>query len=109
MPVYTYHCNQCSYEFEQKQHFSDDPLKICPRCGNATLRKVYLPVGIVFKGSGFYATDHKSPSGMTNTTEHHAGSGDNGSISTESSRVEPVSEVKPAEKKETPTTSESKN
>ncbi len=38
---------------------------ICPECGEPTLRKVYQPVGIVFKGKGFYATDNRSPSGQT--------------------------------------------
>lgn len=39
-----------------------------------SLRKVYSPVGIVFKGSGFYATDHRSPSGMTSSGNNHDGS-----------------------------------
>ncbi|MGD8865940.1 MAG: zinc ribbon domain-containing protein, partial [Anaerolineales bacterium] len=43
----------------------DPVLKKCPECGKLKLRKVFLPVGIVFKGSGFYATDHRSPSGQT--------------------------------------------
>jgi putative FmdB family regulatory protein len=50
-------------QFERRQKFSDDPLQICPECNKSALRKVYLPVGIVFKGSGFYATDNRSPSG----------------------------------------------
>jgi putative FmdB family regulatory protein len=52
-------------QFEKQQSFSDHPLVRCPECGKKTLRKVYQPVGIVFKGSGFYATDHHSPSGQT--------------------------------------------
>jgi predicted nucleic acid-binding Zn ribbon protein len=47
------------------QKFSDPLLTRCPECGKKTLKKVYTPVGIVFKGSGFYATDHRSPSGAT--------------------------------------------
>lgn len=64
MPIYTYRCEKCGVQFDRKQKFSDDPLTICPDCQTETLRKVYLPVGIVFKGSGFYATDNRSPSGM---------------------------------------------
>jgi putative FmdB family regulatory protein len=64
MPLYTYHCNNCGVQFDQQQKFTDPSLTICPECGSKKLRKVYSPVGIVFKGSGFYATDHKSPSGM---------------------------------------------
>ena len=64
MPVYTYRCENCGVQFEQHQKFSDTPLSVCPECGKKKLRKVYTAVGIVFKGSGFYSTDHKSPSGM---------------------------------------------
>ena len=64
MPVYTYQCENCGVRFDQHQKYSDPPLTRCPECSKKTLRKVYTPVGIVFKGSGFYATDHKSPSGQ---------------------------------------------
>jgi len=63
MPIYTYRCDNCGVQFERRQKFSDDPLTRCPECSKNALRKVYLPVGIVFKGSGFYATDNRSPSG----------------------------------------------
>lgn len=63
MPVYTYRCENCGIQFDRQQHFSDPPLTRCPECNKKALRKVYSPVGIVFKGSGFYATDHRSPSG----------------------------------------------
>lgn len=67
MPVYTYRCESCDIQFDRFQKFSDQPLTRCPECGKKTLRKVYQPVGIVFKGSGFYATDHRSPSGQNRT------------------------------------------
>jgi len=62
MPIYTYHCDNCGVQFERRQKFSDEPLKQCPECEKDSLRKVYLPVGIVFKGSGFYSTDNRSSS-----------------------------------------------
>ena len=65
MPIYTYRCENCGVQFERNQKFSDAPLAWCPECAKKTLRKVYTPVGIVFKGSGFYATDHRSPSGSS--------------------------------------------
>jgi putative FmdB family regulatory protein len=65
MPVYVYHCTNCGVQFDKLQSFSDQPLTRCPECGKKTLHKVYQPVGIVFKGSGFYATDHHSPSGQS--------------------------------------------
>lgn len=72
MPVYTYRCENCGIQFDQTQKFSDPPLTKCPECGKKSLKKVYTPVGIVFKGSGFYATDHRSPSGNTphSTAKH---------------------------------------
>lgn len=63
MPIYTYRCENCGAQLERHQRFSDPPLTRCPECEQLALRKVYTPVGIVFKGSGFYATDHRSPSG----------------------------------------------
>ena len=65
MPVYTYHCENCGVRFERLQGFNDPVLTRCPECNKKTLRKVYTPVGIVFKGSGFYSTDHRSPSGTS--------------------------------------------
>ncbi len=63
MPIYTYRCELCGEQFERNQRFSDPPLTWCPDCGKKALRKVYSPVGIVFKGSGFYVTDNRSSSG----------------------------------------------
>jgi len=57
-------------QFDRQQKFSDVPLTRCPECNKSTLRKVYAPVGIVFKGSGFYATDHRSPSGANGKTHN---------------------------------------
>ena len=65
MPLYSYRCDNCGVQFEQRQHFTDAPLVRCPECGEDSLRKLYQPVGVVFKGSGFYATDHRSPSGQS--------------------------------------------
>lgn len=65
MPVYTYRCENCGIQFEWTLKFTDPPLTVCPDCGQTALRKVFTPVGIVFKGSGFYSTDHRSPSGQT--------------------------------------------
>src|SRR5436305_10546743 len=58
MPTYQYVCTECGEPLEVVQKFSDDPLTVCPACGGR-LRKVFSPVGIVFKGSGFYRTDSR--------------------------------------------------
>ncbi len=63
MPVYTFRCESCGVQFERHQSFQDAPLKTCPECRKKSLKKVITPTRIIFKGSGFYATDHRSPSG----------------------------------------------
>ncbi len=65
MPTYTYQCENCGVRFDQYQKFTEEHLVICPECTEPALRKVYQPVGIVFKGKGFYATDNRSPSGQS--------------------------------------------
>lgn len=59
MPIYEYACTACGERTEARQSFDDPPLEECPHCGGK-LRKLYSPVGVVFKGSGFYSTDAKS-------------------------------------------------
>ena len=63
MPIYTYRCESCGVQFERHQSFQDAPLKTCPECRKKSLKKVITPTRIIFKGSGFYATDHRSASG----------------------------------------------
>jgi len=58
MPIYEYACESCDHRFDVTQRFSDDPIKICPVCGQA-VRRVFHPAGIIFKGSGFYINDSK--------------------------------------------------
>jgi putative FmdB family regulatory protein len=60
MPTYSYRCDTCGHEFDASQRFSDEPLKECPECG-AAIRRVIQPVGVVFKGSGWYITDSRGP------------------------------------------------
>jgi putative FmdB family regulatory protein len=58
MPNYVYECAKCGDEFELFQSFSDEPLKKHPGCGGK-VAKVFQPVGIVLKGSGFYKNDNR--------------------------------------------------
>lgn len=69
MPIYIYRCESCGVQFEKHQSFTDEPLKKCPECSQMSLRKVLTPAGIVFKGSGWYATDHKSASGTRSSAK----------------------------------------
>src|SRR5206468_1607858 len=59
MPTYEYACQSCGNQIEVYQRFNDEPLTVCPVCGGP-LRKVFHPAGILFKGSGFYATDSRT-------------------------------------------------
>jgi putative FmdB family regulatory protein len=61
MPTYTYQCDACGHGFDAVQRFSDDPLSECPECGSP-VRRVIQPVGVVFKGSGWYITDSRPKS-----------------------------------------------
>jgi putative FmdB family regulatory protein len=61
VPTYQYTCTDCGEPVEAVQKFTDEPLTVCAVCGGR-LRKVFSPVGIVFKGSGFYRTDSRNGS-----------------------------------------------
>ena len=89
MPVYTYRCDSCGTQFERHQSFHDAPLKTCPECRKKSLKKVITPTKVIFKGSGFYATDNRSPSG------------DNGKSSSAEGKTEKKSEAKETKTAET--------
>jgi putative FmdB family regulatory protein len=90
MPIYTYRCENCGVQFERQQKFEDAPLTWCPECNKKALRKVYLPVGIVFKGKGFYSTDHRSPSGQTPRSTKSGESESKSGSSTPAAKTEPA-------------------
>jgi putative FmdB family regulatory protein len=79
VPTYQYVCTECGGQLEAVQKFTDEPLKVHEDCGGR-LRKVFSPVGIVFKGSGFYRTDNRGsgPSGSSSSPKEN-GSKENGS------------------------------
>jgi putative FmdB family regulatory protein len=63
MPTYEYRCEGCGHEFEELQSFKDEPLKVCPKCHEERLRRLFgTGAAILFKGSGFYETDYRSES-----------------------------------------------
>ena len=67
MPTYGYRCTACAGEFDVWQKMSDEPVASCPTCGGAG-KRLFFPAGIVFKGSGFYATDSRSASRASSTS-----------------------------------------
>lgn len=78
MPLYEYCCTACQTRTELRQRFNDEPLSECPSCGG-TVRRLFQPVGIVFKGSGWYCTDSRPASSEKKsdiTEDKKAGSAD---------------------------------
>jgi putative FmdB family regulatory protein len=59
MPVYEYLCTECEHRFERVQRITERPVTRCPKC-RGSVRKVFHPVGIIFKGPGFHVTDYPS-------------------------------------------------
>ena len=62
MPTYEYRCKKCGHRFEKFQNIKDEPEKVCPVCRGEVERLIGSGGGIIFKGSGFYITDHRSES-----------------------------------------------
>jgi len=68
VPIYQYHCPKCNLKFELKQSFSDESMVVCPKCRNGAQR-LFSPVPVIFKGSGFYVTDNRKGSSESDGTE----------------------------------------
>jgi putative FmdB family regulatory protein len=80
MPIYGYRCEECGHELEVFQSMSDAPLKTCPVCGGK-LRKMLYPVGVQFKGSGFYTTDYRNGGSRSESKGSDGSSGSEGKSS----------------------------
>lgn len=114
MPTYEYRCRNCAHTFDIVQTMSDEPLTVCPACGGE-LRKVFAPVAISFKGSGFYVTDHgKNSKTSAEATGESTGekTGEKTAASTESSdskgeKRDKKEPSKPVEKAAAPTSAAS--
>ena len=101
MPTYEYACRDCGEHLEVVQSFRDDPLTECPNC-HGPLRKVFSPVGIAFKGSGFYKTDSRSSS-SSKSSESKGGetkTSESKSDTKADSKPESKSDSKPEKKSE---------
>ena len=99
MPIYEYECRTCRQRFDKLQSINDEPIRVCPNCGGET-RRVLQPVGVIFKGSGWYITDSRKNTNTTSSTSDKTDKWDKaGSPSSEST---PSSDSPPA-KESTPT------
>jgi putative FmdB family regulatory protein len=88
MPTYEYECLSCRHQFEQYQRITDKPLTRCPKCGKRVRRRIGTGAGILFKGSGFYATDYRSESYKKASRE------DKAAPSTPAAKKEPAAPAK---------------
>ena len=68
MPIYEYECTHCHHRFELKQGFHDKPQADCPQCKKKA-KRVFHPAPIIFKGSGFYVTDHRKSGDVSKAKE----------------------------------------
>ena len=92
MPIYEYECKNCSNRFEKLQPIMADPIKVCPTCGEEKVRRIIQPVGVIFKGSGWYITDTRKPESSGE------GSSSSGSSAKSSDKPAEAASEKPAEK-----------
>ena len=103
MPTYEYLCKTCGHRFETWQKMTDDPLTTCPDCG-ASIRRVLFPAGVVFKGSGFYKTDHRDSASIASSAKDEPATSGDSSSKTE---TKPASDSKESASKSNESTSSS--
>ena len=102
MPIYEYECEQCGVRFERFQRMADESLTACPECSGGHVHRVMQPVGVIFKGAGFYVTDNRGKSSTAiPTATKKDGEGGGASDSTEKKTAEPAKESK-SKKEEKP-------
>jgi len=75
MPIYEYQCTACGFQKEMLQKISDEPLKICPECGQETMQKMVSAAAFRLKGGGWYETDFKKDK-QKNVADASSGSSD---------------------------------
>src|SRR3954447_284283 len=99
MPTYVYACDSCGNQFERFQSFKDEPLQTCPSCASA-VRRVFQPVGIVFKGSGWYVTDSRKSNSATVSGDDSAGKAEKAPVGDNAAKSEANSDAKSDAKSE---------
>ena len=100
MPTYEYVCGKCEHRFERFQSITAKPIRKCPNCGKASARRlVSAGAGIIFKGSGFYATDYRSDSYKSAANSETGATADKTGDKKKETKSEAKAEHKKAEKK----------
>jgi putative FmdB family regulatory protein len=97
MPTYEYQCDACGHRFERFQSITAQPIRKCPHCGKSKVRRLIgTGAGLIFKGSGFYATDYRSEKYKESAKKESAAA----SPSSGETKSAPHTENKPAATKE---------
>jgi len=93
MPLYAYECESCGVRFDVRQSFNDASLTVCPEC-EGKVHRIIQPVGVVFKGSGFYVTDSKGKQSIatSGTRKDEADSSDSSDRSDKTEKADTKSE-----------------
>lgn len=89
MPTYGYKCIQCQHEFQTFQTMKEPPLESCPECGGSVKRLLY-PVGIIFKGSGWYITDSRKQENSSPSPESSSEKSSDSAEKAAASKTEPT-------------------
>jgi putative FmdB family regulatory protein len=93
VPLYEYRCKSCKHQFEKIQKFSDDPIRVCPQCGQESVEQLLSAPAVQFKGSGWYVTDYaRKPSAAEGAVKSNGNSKNSG----ESGSAASVPESKPS-------------
>ena len=74
MPIYEYECKECGQRFEKMQPVTAEPLTECINCGKGPVSRVFHPVGVIFKGSGWYINDSRKGATSSGTSEPNSDS-----------------------------------
>ena len=90
MPIYAYKCESCGHAKDVLQKISDEPLSVCPACGESSFRKQVTAAGFQLKGSGWYVTDFREGNKATSTTSPATPSADKPAAEAASSTPAPA-------------------
>jgi putative FmdB family regulatory protein len=100
MPIYEYRCKN-GHLLEVMQKITDDPVTACTECG-APVQRVFHPIAVHFKGSGFYNTDYGTARRKRETEKSASEGADKHDAKTKESKSESKSDSKPASSSSSP-------
>ncbi len=107
MPLYEYQCNNCGHRFEKIVKFSDEPIRVCPQCGQEAVEQLISAPAVQFKGEGWYVTDYarRNPAGSTSSSSDKKTDVSASTETKSETKSEPKSDSSSTTKSDTTTTS----